>query len=188
MKKEIITITGKPGSGKSTTANILAAKLGYDRYSAGTFIRQIAQQRGISNEEANRQAVNDPSIDREMDALTEAIGKERDRMVIDGRLTFHFIPESFKVYLDLDTRVAAERIFASNDESRRQSGDAAASVEATLLGLEGRLAAEQARYQNLYGINPHDTTHFDLVINTSHIGPEEVARQILEAYETWRTA
>lgn len=185
-KKAIITIAGKPGSGKSTTANIVAETLGYERYSAGKFLRDIAARRGISIVEASEIAKTDPSIDHEMDEIVKQTGKEHDHMVIDGRLAFHFIPESFKVYLDLPLEVSAERIFNAKQNDRKE--EMGASVEETLKNLRARFASEQARYENLYGIDPRDPKHFDIVIDTSAIPAEDVAKKIIEAYEAWRVS
>lgn len=43
----IITISGYPGSGKSTIADIIAKKLKLKRYSVGNFRRELAKKRGI---------------------------------------------------------------------------------------------------------------------------------------------
>ena len=50
----IITISGKPGSGKSTIAKILAEKLKLKHYSAGDFRREKAKKLCLSLEEFNK--------------------------------------------------------------------------------------------------------------------------------------
>ncbi len=188
MKKEIITIAGKPGSGKSTTAKILAETLGYERYSAGSYIREIAKSRGISIEEASREAKNDPSIDHGMDEAVAEIGRTRAQMIVDGRLAFHFIPNSFKVYLDLDLKIAAERIFKENTAERHEGGEITDSVEAMHESIKNRFESEQIRYQTLYAINPNNLSQFDLVIDTSTKKPADVARETADAYKKWLQA
>ncbi|MCX6741353.1 MAG: AAA family ATPase, partial [Candidatus Parcubacteria bacterium] len=44
----IITLSGKPGSGKTTVAKILAEKLGYKFYSTGDLRGQMAMKRGLT--------------------------------------------------------------------------------------------------------------------------------------------
>ena len=44
----IITVSGRPGSGKSTVAKSLAAKLNLDHVSAGDFMREMAAERNIT--------------------------------------------------------------------------------------------------------------------------------------------
>lgn len=186
-KKEIITIAGKPGSGKSTTANIVAKTLGFERYSAGSFFRALAERKGMTVEEVSHLAAEDHSIDIEADAILREIGQVKSKLVIDSRLAFHWIPEAFKVYLELDLAIAAERIFKEDNEARRASGEVARSVEEMYDSIASRFAIEQKRYYNLYNIDPYNTVHFDLVLDTTTAKPDEVAARIIEAYEVWRT-
>lgn len=183
MRPTIITIAGKPGSGKSTTANLVAEALGFERYSAGSFFRELAAKRGMSIEEINRLALTDPTLDKEADAALQEIGHTRSNLVIDSRLAFHFIPDSFKVYLELDLATAAARIFNKSSDERKKSGEAPATREELLQSIERRFAIEQKRYLDLYGIDPYDHNHFDLVLDTSKVPPEAVATRIIEAYK-----
>ena len=109
-RKHIITISGKPGSGKSSTADKVAELLSYTRYSAGDIVRNTLRKQKISLEEFNKRAEADHEIDNMIDEELRNLRSEKD-VVIDSRLGFYWIPESFKVYLDLDDDVATARIF-----------------------------------------------------------------------------
>ena len=50
-KKEIITIAGANGSGKSSTAKKLALQLKFKHFSSGDFMRQIARENNTTLEE-----------------------------------------------------------------------------------------------------------------------------------------
>src|SRR5690606_27677648 len=113
MKKNIITIAGDLGSGKSTTADLVAKLLGYERFSSGSFMRDMAAKKGVTVVEFNQMAEKDPKIDTEIDTTIQRIGEEKDNLVIDSRTAWHWIPGSFKVYLSLDPKLAAERMFNS---------------------------------------------------------------------------
>jgi cytidylate kinase len=54
-KKHIITIGGRPSSGKSSTAKAVAAALGYDHFSSGDLFRQLGKEHGIDVLQANIQ-------------------------------------------------------------------------------------------------------------------------------------
>lgn len=192
MKKHIITIAGKPGSGKSSTANILAEKLGYTRASTGNFMRQIAINRGITLEELAKIAQNDPSVDNELDEHNKEVANT-ENVILDAHIGFHFIPESFKVFLEIDHKVAAKRILLNTSNNPLRKSEARyefTSEESVVKSIDTRLATDRIRYANLYGIADH-TAHenFDLVIDTSapeydeHI--ERVAAKIQEEYEKW---
>ena len=66
-KKSIITLAGKPGSGKSTTSKKLAEWLGYERFSSGDLFRTIAKERGIDILTINQTAETEKAIDLEVD-------------------------------------------------------------------------------------------------------------------------
>ncbi len=184
MKKHIITIAGKPGSGKSSTADLVATRLGYARHSSGDFMRAIAKRRGVSINTLSEIAEHDDSIDRAIDEENKKLNHASD-IVVDARLAFHFIPDSFKVYLDLDIPTAARRIFNQRHDLRRESGEAAHTPHEMEALIAARLKSETRRYRRLYGIDHTDPHNFDLVINTARYSLPEVAEQIIAAYHKW---
>lgn len=188
-KKHIITIAGSLGSGKSSTANMVAELLGYSRASTGDFMRSLASSKGLSLEELSKIAETDNGVtDKAIDDNSRAI-REKSDIVLDSRLGFFFIPESFKVFLKLDPNIAAERILndAKDNPNRLKETDTGFdSVESVVKSITDRRMSEQKRYQELYGIADNtDPKHFDLVINTADIPLESVAIKIIEEYKKW---
>lgn len=173
----IITISGLPGSGKSTIAKLLAAQLGYKHYSIGDLRGKIAMERNLTIDELNELGQREDWTDREPDEYQKTLGKKEDNFVIDSRLGFYFIPHSFKVFLNVDPQVAALRIFKNQrpDEKPCQ----------TEKELEERLAAradhDDARYQQYYGISFRDPSRYDLVLDSTNQTPEQLVDKILAA-------
>ena len=95
----IITISGTPGSGKSTVAKIIARKLKLEHYSTGDFMRQLAEENKMDVLEFGKLAEKDRSIDEELDQRQINLGMEKKDFVIDGRLSWHFIPNAIKVFI-----------------------------------------------------------------------------------------
>ncbi|MCD8494676.1 MAG: cytidylate kinase family protein [Candidatus Pacebacteria bacterium] len=188
MHKEIITLAGKLGSGKSSTAKRIAAALEYTHYSSGDFARAVARDHGMTITEWNTYAEAHPEMDHEVDAKNKEMARE-NKVVIDSRLAFHFIPESFKVFLDIDASVAAERIFKDLGQAHRSEEHQAESIDELTQDLIRRAESEVKRYQDLYNVHPHDHRHFDLIINTGL--PENtldhVVQLIITAYTEWLT-
>ncbi len=187
-KKHIITIAGNLGSGKSSTAKKVASILGYTHMSTGDFMRDIAEKRGISLMELSKLAETDSTIDKELDDRNVEIGKKTE-IVIDSRLGFYFIPESFKVFLELDPSVASERILKdkeNNPNRHKEDNSAFDSKESIMESISNRLESERKRYQSLYNIEDlTNKSHFDLVINTSSTALEDVSKKIIEEYQKW---
>lgn len=187
MKKHIITISGFPGSGKSSTAKGVALRLGYEHFSSGDMFRKMAAERGLSIEEINFTAEKQKEIDFEVDKFLREMGEEKSDFVIDSRIAFHWIPSSFKVFLHLDPRTAAERTFAQIKKEGRES-QAGSSIDEVYGNTLKRIESEQKRYRNLYDIDITDKKNFDLVIDTETHGLEEVIDMVIAAYQKWLNA
>jgi len=185
-RPHIITLSGKPGSGKSSTSDKIAELLSYTRYSSGDEVRKIIKHQGLTLSEYNDLAAKDPSMDHAIDEKLRLLRSECD-IVIDSRLGFYWIPESFKVYLNLDIEVSTARIYKDieDNQSRVDSGEQANSMSEMMLSVKSRLKNEEERFINLYGVDPYQTEHFDLIINTANHSPQTVAMTILSHYDDW---
>ena len=185
-RKHIITISGKPGSGKSSTADKVADLLGYTRHSSGDMVRTILQRQGMTLSEYNRQAMDDHTLDTKIDEYLRKFRDKKD-VVIDSRLGFYWLPESFKVYLDLNIQVATVRIYkdAVNNNMRLKSGERVSSLDLVAKQVLTRMETEQKRFKSLYSVDPYNLSHFDLVIDTSRHSPETVALTVFDVYRRW---
>ncbi|MDB5160458.1 MAG: cytidylate kinase [Candidatus Saccharibacteria bacterium] len=188
-KKHIITIGGRPGSGKSTTSKAVAAELGFDHYSSGDRFRAIGAEHQLDLLSANKVAENDSTVDFIIDGELRDIGEIGDRIVIDSRMAWHWIPQSFKVYLDLDTAVAARRILAKEDAKRASQEKVATDPEEYAKDLDERTASEKKRYDALYGVNPYDISpeanHYDLIVDTAQNDADHAAQLVIDAFRRW---
>ncbi|MDP2947169.1 MAG: AAA family ATPase [Nanoarchaeota archaeon] len=186
IKKEIITITGTLGSGKSSTAKEVAKILGFKHFSSGDFFRQVGLDLGLSVTETNIRAETDPKIDEMTDKKLQDLNNSK-KIVIDSRTAYHWIPESFKVYLDLPPEVAKVRILNSikGDKLREQS-EQVFSLEEVYEKMRERFESEQKRYWDLYKINNTDKNQFDLVIDTNKNNLNQVVEIIVSEYKKWK--
>ena len=176
----IITIAGYPGSGKSTVGKILAEKLGYNRYSMGDLQRNLAKEHGMTLQEWQTHEEGDDKYDRELDENQRQLGLNEDNFIVDGRLSWHFIPHSLKIFLNVDPREGAKRIFDHAKKGDRPNENPYHSIEQVMEQAKARVASENKRYMDYHGVHWDDKEKFDLVIDTTNIGPEEVATQIID--------
>jgi cytidylate kinase len=184
-KKHIITIAGKPGSGKSTTSKNLARTLNYTHFSAGDLFRALAKERGVDVYQHNVHAETDTSTDEHVDAKLREIGAEQDNLVIDSRMAWYWMPYSFKVYLDLNLEIAAQRILNGMDEHRMLVEHIPNDTHLYAQELYKRLESEGKRYTALYNQNPNDLSKYDLVVDTSMNNAQQVQEITLNAYKAW---
>lgn len=174
-----ITISGKPGAGKTTTAKQLASDLNYDFISVGNLQGQIAIEKGITINELMKLGKKDSSIHLEIDEKTIELGKVKDNFVIEGWIAFHFIPNSFKIFLDVDEEVGAKRIFYDKREDEPKQKD----IKKTIKKIKERLKNTSLSFQKYYDVDFLNTSNYDLVLDTSNLSPEEVIAQIKNSFK-----
>lgn len=176
--KNIITLSGDIGGGKSSVAAALQQLTGYEIIGTGTIQRAIAQKRGVTPLELNQISQTDRSIDDAIDSYVVELGKARDNLIIDSRLAWHFIPAAFKVFLSVEPQVGAERVFKAS-----RSDEHNPSLEATLANNLKRQDIEDQRFNKLYQIKFRDYGNYDLVIDTSYEAPEVIAQKIKASFD-----
>jgi cytidylate kinase len=188
VKKHIITIAGRPGSGKSSTAKAVAAQLGFKHHSSGDLLRSLGAEMGLDILQTNLTAEKDAELDRRVDERQTQMGKTEDQLVVDARMAWHFIPSSFKVFLDLDLVTAAQRVLAGIDEARISSEHIPRDPKEYAEMLKLRLESEARRYKTKYDANPYDTSNYDLVVDTAAHNLEGVVALVIKGYQDWLKA
>lgn len=184
-KKHIITISGKPGSGKSSTADKVAELLGYTRHSSGDMVRSLLKRKHMSLEEYNERAESEHDLDAQIDEELRRLRDHKD-IVIDSRLGFYWLPESFKVYLDLDLDVATARIYKDLVSNQHRSGEGGDHTLGTVANsVRKRMQNERTRFLSMYGVDPYNLKNFDLIVDTSRHTPQSVALAVFDAYKDW---
>lgn len=172
-----LTISGPPGSGKTTVCSILAKRLQLDSIVFGWIFRELAAEKGITLSELGAIAEGDPSVDEMIDSRILEIARSRDDVILESRLSAYMLQRNgipaFKVYLDASPAVRMERIGLRDGEP----------VEDAERNTVERQISEAKRYMKYYGIDINDKTVYDMIVNTDRLTPEEVADAIVDAIE-----
>lgn len=185
-----MTIAGLPGSGKSTAGKAVKAELGetYEYvYIGGIFRKMAAEEHArkglpgtVDFDRWYAEAAKDPSIDRKVDEYTASLGSAQGKYVIDSRIGFHMLRgcprRAFHVFITVEPEEGARRLLNADRERNRYG-----TLEHALKAWHQRIADERERYRSLYGIDHHDRRHFDLVIDSTTLSKDDVARSILES-------
>ncbi len=168
-----ITISGLPGTGKTTVAKLLEQRLGLRYVYSGEIFRQLAQRHNLSLEEFGKYCESHREIDEELDKYQLSILKEGD-VILEGRLSGwlayqNHIPAT-KILLQADIAIRAGRIV------KREQGN----VEKREKEILKREKSEATRYKKYYGINISDTSIYDVIIDAGDKTPEQIMQIIID--------
>ena len=176
---KVISVTGDLGSGKSSIAHLLADRLGWLYYSTGLAQRKIAEELGITTTELNQLSSSNPLIDQKVDAVFRNPPWGNKSCVVDSRLAFYFLPNSFKVCLTVDPKVGAKRIFY---DKKRTSEKKYTSVKQAETACIQRRALEVSRFKEKYNLDITNSQNFDLVVDTTNLTLEQVCNEIINHF------
>jgi CMP/dCMP kinase len=155
-----ITVSGLPGSGTTSLSRYLAERHGFSLISAGEVFRQLAKEHDMELAEFGRLAEGNPSFDKMIDERQKEIAKQRDNVIIEGRLSGWMVPEAdLKIWLFAPIGCRIKRIvFRDHIVDEETAG--AVTIE--------RERCEAGRYQSYYDIDISDLSIYHLILNSQH--------------------
>ncbi|GAB6880424.1 AAA family ATPase [Halorubrum gandharaense] len=176
----LITVSGPPGSGKSTNAAGLADALGYEHISGGDIFREMAADNDMTPVEFNEHAEDDEDVDEALDERLHEIAHTCDNVVLESRLAGWLAGDAadLRLWFDAPLDVRADRI-AEREEK---------SVETARTETKRREASEKKRYLAYYNIDIDDLTIYDATYNTARWGPEPFLDALVATVEAYDPA
>jgi len=170
----LITISGLPGSGKTTVGRLLAKRMGLPHVYAGDIYRAEAEARGLSLADFNALAERDHTIDRALDDRMARYARDGG-VVLEGRLAGFVAIEqhvdALKVWLTASDAVRADRV----------AGREGRIVAEVLEQNDARQRSDARRYREIYGWDLDDTGIYDLALVSDEQTPEALADVIQAA-------
>ena len=175
------SITGHLGSGKSTICKLLSKEYDFETISAGSLMREMAAEKGVSVLDFQKSSSNLEHVDNYIDnAIVEknkSIPADKN-VIFDSRMAWHFLEETFKIFIVVSPYEAALRTYLT----RTTKDENYTSVEEAMNKLIERRVVENRRYKAIYEVNCEDLGNYDVVIDTTFISPKEAVNIIIDCY------
>lgn len=208
IRNKIITISGEPASGKSTVVKEIKSKYeeqGFNVYiiSVGDVFRETVKKEYLKRyPDRTNVSLADIQNDKDFMAKLQSIdgliddeiarkGKEinekerpNDVYIIDSRLAWSNVPDSYAIRLTVNEAIAGKRVFY---DTTRGSEDQYETLDEAIQKTRKRKLGEIERYKEKYGINLLDENNYDLVVDTSYTNTQELADIIVSGEEAYRT-
>lgn len=199
FKNRIITISGDPASGKGSVAKELeklytAAGFKVTKKSVGDIFREVAieeykkkfpeiENPSIEEIQSNPDFTAElKTIDLSLDSRIRKLGQEfnskerpNEILIVDSRLAWFNIPDSFAIRLTVDPQTAGQRVF---NDPKRGKEDKYSSVEEAIQDTASRKELEIQRYLKQYGADITKPENFNLIINTTLASIQDIAKTI----------
>jgi len=169
----IITISGLAGSGTTTATKILSEKSHIPYISAGDIFRQMAAEKKMDILEFSKFAEENEDIDIQIDKRQAEIAKEKDDLIVEGRLSAHFVDADLKLWFIAPLEVRTKRII------QRESKP----YDKVKNEIITRSKSEAKRYKEIHNIDIENLEIYDMIINTGSFNPESIADILLRVIE-----
>lgn len=166
-----ITIAGLPGSGKGTLREKLATKYSYDSFSMGDIKGKFAENLGLTIDEFMAQCPPE-EVHHKVDNYQTELGQKQDNFVVDGWMSWNFIPDSIKIFLEVDWDNAAQRIF--NAERGKDEPKYSNTEQCKEIIQQRYWETRRQTMQEYDDADFDDRENYDIIINTSDKDPEKV--------------
>jgi len=168
-----VTVGGPPGSGTSTLCRLLKEELNIEYVYAGEVFRKRAEEFGLTLAGFGDLCEKDPIHDRRLDDEMLELAR-KGNILLEGRMIGPLCKRSaipsFRILVDADPHVRAGRLM------ERDGG----SIEEVVTNMLEREESEAFRYRNIYGIDPREPVHYDLVIDSTDLTPEQESEMVMD--------
>jgi cytidylate kinase len=174
----LLTVSGPPGSGKSTTAAGLAEAFDLEHISGGDIFRDLAAERDYTAVEFNKLAEENEQIDLDLDRRLYKIATQRDDVLLESRLAGWLAGNEadLRFWLSAPVAVRAQRIAGREEKPVDRAHEE--TIE--------REHSEAKRYNTYYNIDIDDLSIYDVVLNTARWDPTDVLKITTTAVNNYR--
>lgn len=178
-----ITISGFPGAGKTTIGQQLSKHYKIPFLTVGGFRRKMATDMNLTIDKLNKLGEKEPWTDKVADTFQKELNKIKGGFIFEGRLSWHFIPNSIKIFFIIKKDIAAKRIF----QDQRSSEIKFKSPEEIIQYNKKRCEGDNKRYKEIYNIdNCYSPKNYDIIIDTTGLSKKQVFKKVIKEIRKYK--
>lgn len=148
------------GTGTSSTGKKLSDDLGYDFASGGSMAREVAKELDVELNVLEELSKTDSKYDILRDDRLKKFGREHENCVVEARLGWWAVPDSFKIKLVCDDKTRIGRIMVRENKTYEQ-------VLKETIDRENSIRHRFAQYYDMDFDKETEDSKFDLTIDTA---------------------
>lgn len=171
----VIAIAGMPGCGSSTTARLLAKKLGLRLFIAGDYVKSFAE--GKETERAVKVWGTKEGSSKDFHVRVDDISRQKaleGNIIVEGKLAIRMLRDiaDYKIWLNAPKEVREQRYKKRDD----------IPIEEAKQLLEKKEKSEKTEWKRMYGFDVYkQDKEADLIIDTRTMTPEAIVNTIITA-------
>ncbi len=163
----IITITGLPGSGKTSVAKELARHLHIKHYSMGDIFRKVAKRKKIPLMKLMKEQESFMYL---LDKEQKEIAKNHKNAIIDSRLGAYLIKNAkYRIYVHASLKKRVERVMRRDKRKYKEA----------VKEILSREKFELSHYKKHYHVDYRKRKLYNIFINTENLTVEDTVNKIL---------
>ncbi len=176
-----IAISWPAWSWKTTVIKEIVKLTWFHTADVGQIFRERAVKKWMIISDYDKFVEDNPQEDVDMDnnfkKLVENCTKD---IILSWRVGFYFVPEIISIWLDVDPRQWAKRIFNDNRWHQEKKYN---SLEEVIKTNKERMEKLEKRLEILYGINFMNKNNYTKIIDTTGKNFEEVVSEVINYIE-----
>lgn len=179
MKIRSITITGDSMSGSPEVAELFARNNNLTVKDLSKIVKDSKCELSKIEEESGK-IIEKSDIDKNIDKSLVML--RNMGVVIEAKMAWLLLPDSFKVRIKLSRRESAIRYIRKNGLTEDEK-----TINSVMNKLRKKVRNECNRFKALYGMDYRDDSNFDYVVYADGKTPEELYEEILNVYNEFNS-
>lgn len=179
-----VVVSWAAGAWKSSVIQNIVKKLWYEIHDVWQIFRSRAIAKWLTIDEYDKIVEKHPEEDVEMDNdFKDFLEKSKNNCIVSWRMWFHFLPTALSIWLDVNPKEWARRVFLQNRWKQEKKYK---DVDEVMKANSDRMTRLQKRMISLYGVDFMNKNNYKVIIKTDGKNIEKTSNEIINIIEEYK--